>query len=136
MANMFTSKEPLGFVSSQGPGRSAQVMADGAESGATAWEGMAHPRSCVWAQDKTDLIGDFLPGSLEKPTAFRMICRVVKAVGVLAFRTGLWSREGLGATGGWLWAHRSESLWSVLTPGFPLRHPGGSSLRVGRVAAI
>ena len=96
---MFTSKEPLGFVSSQGPGRSAQVMADGAESGATAWEGMAHPRSCVWAQDKTDLIGDFLPGSLEKPTAFRMICRVVKAVGVLAFRTGLWSREGLGATG-------------------------------------
>ena len=69
-------------------------------------------------------------------TAFRMICRVVKAVGVLAFRTGLWSHEGLGAAGWWLWAHRSEWPWSVLTPGFPLRHPGGSSPRVGRGAAI
>ena len=57
VANMFTSQEPLGFVSSQGPGQSVQVMADCAESGATAWEGMALPRSCLWAQDKTDLTG-------------------------------------------------------------------------------
>ena len=30
VANMFTSQEPLGFVSSQGPDQSVQVMADGA----------------------------------------------------------------------------------------------------------
>ena len=102
-------------------------MAHGAESGATAWEGMACPRSCPWAQDKTDLTGGFLPGSLQKPAAFRMICRAVKAVDVLALRTGLWSHEGLGAAGRWLWAHRSEWPWSVLTPSFLLRHPGGSS---------
>ena len=30
VANMFTSQEPLGFVSSQDPDQSVQVMADGA----------------------------------------------------------------------------------------------------------